>query len=635
MKKNAQKNIKTKTSTMGLALLAMGIVFGDIGTSPLYALQATFSPSNGIPLTLQNILGGCSSVFWVLMLIVTLKYVTFILRATNKGEGGIMAMLALASSSIRGKPKLCSTLMFLGLLGTALFFGDAVITPAISVLSAVEGLKIGSVVFESYTLLIAIIIILGLFIFQRYGSSAIGHFFGPICLVWFLSIAGIGLYNIIHTPIILYAFNPIYAIEFLTTHGYASFLVIGTVLLAYTGAEALYADVGHFGQKAIKLAWYMIFPALILNYFGQGAILIENPAAVFNPFYLACPPWTLYPMVIIATLATIIASQAVISGAYSITWQAIQLHYLPRMTVYHTSAQEIGQIYIPVVNWVLLMAVLMTMIGFGTAENLSSAYGIAVSGTMLTTTLLAFFVVYYDWKYPLWLSAGIIFFFGTIDLIFFSASLLKLDHGGWFPLAIALFMLVIMRTWRAGRDVVLSARSKQSTEDLSGFLEKLLPTLSHRVPGAAVFFNQESNTVPHTLGYNLTHNKIFHERVVFLTLSDEDIPHVSQKERINITHIQDGCYSLTLRFGFKDVPNIPRALRFFSELSAKREYAFLENELSYFLSYETLVINPLSRKMMPWRKHLFSFLVRNQRNVSEFFHLPSESVIQLGSQIEI
>lgn len=621
----------SETTTAGLTLLAMGIVFGDIGTSPLYALQATFSPVSGILVTHHNILGACSSIFWMLMLVVTLKYVTFILKATNKGEGGIMAMLALVSSAIRGKPKLRQTMVFIGLFGATLFFGEIVITPAISVLSAVEGLKVGSSFFEHYTLPLAMIIILGLFVFQHYGTAIIGRFFGPVCLIWFVSIAAIGIWNIMRAPQILFALNPVYAIDFLTMHGYASLVVMGTILLAYTGVEALYADVGHFGERPIRIAWAIIFPTLTLNYFGQGALLMNQPSAATNPFYMGCPELLLYPVVFIATVATIIASQAVISGAYSVAWQAIQLNYLPRMTVLHTSEEEVGQIYIPVVNWILFLMVMITMITFQSSENLVSAYGIAVAGTMLTTTLLAFFVVYYEWKYPLWLSVMILLFFGSIDLAFFSASLLKIFHGGWFPLTLGMVMLTIMTTWRSGRAVAVSERAKASSENLPEFVINLLKSSPYRAPGTAVYFTQEPNTVPHTLTYNLMHNNVFHQKVVFLTLTEEEGPFVDDTERFQINSFHNDCYHIVLRFGFKETQNIPKALR----LCAKEGHVFLREEMSFFLNNETLVINPRTKKMIPWRKHLFSFLFRSQRNVAEYYHLPSEWVVQLGSQIEL
>lgn len=621
----------SRSSTSALAFLALGVVFGDIGTSPLYALKETFNPNHGIPLTEMSILGGCSSIFWALMLVVMLKYMTVILRATNKGEGGVMAMLALASSVVPPHSRKRSIVIGLGLLGAALFYGEAVITPAMSVLSAIEGLEVGSASFKSYTVLISVFIIIALFACQRYGTSFIGRYFGIICSIWFAAIALIGLINIIHFPPILKAINPYYAFEFLTTHGTASFLVLGSVILAFTGAEALYADVGHFGRKAIRLAWFMVFPALILNYFGQGALLMHTPEALVNPFYLACPAWILYPMVGLATLATIIASQAVISGTYSVTWQAIQLHYLPRMQVRHTSDETMGQIYIPAVNWILLLAVLATMMTFGTSARLAAAYGISVAGTMLASTLLVSFVIRYDWKFPLWWTLCITIFFASIDGVFFASSAFKVFHGAWFTVALGLFSLVIMKTWKRGREIVVMRRQEYCSENLHDFLKLLLQSPPHRVPGTAVFFCQFSENVPGALTHNLKHNKVLHEHVVFLTLSKESIPYVAPEDRWTMKVLQENCYQLIVHFGFKEEFNVPKVLA----SCAKHGYDFLNHQISYFLNDERLVINDRSKTMMLWRKILFVVLVATQKNAAEHYHLPSNQVIRLASHIEI
>lgn len=627
-------NTIKKTSTPALALLATGIVFGDIGTSPLYALQGAFDSTHGMPPTLENILGGCSCVFWALMMVVTLKYVSFILRVTNKNEGGIMAMLALASSAIKHKPHLQRWIIILGLVGVTLFYGDAVLTPAISVLSAVEGLSVGSNDFAAFTVPIALMILFLLFCFQWRGTAQIGRFFGPICVLWFLSIAIIGIENIIQYPAILYALNPLCALRFLIIHRELSFYILGFVLLAFTGAEALYADVGHFGQKAIRLAWFLIFPCLILSYFGQGALLIHSPQAVTNPFFLACPHWALYPMVVLATLATIIASQATISGAYSMTSQAIQLHYLPRMHIRHTSSEEMGQIYIPVINWIVLAAVLLTVITFRSAQNLASAYGVAVCGTMITTTLLAFFVMRYHWKYSLLLSLTIIAPFAIVDLTFFTAGILKILSGGWFPLGIAFCIFILIRTWRNGRKILLTHR-KETSDSLMHFLQKLFSSSSKhpiiRVSGTAIFFCHDLHYVPRAFQRNLKHNKIIHQHVIFLNLSEEDSPYIADDERIEFSPLIDNCYILTLRFGFKQDPRILKALR----LCVKQGYDFIAHEdLSFFFSHETFLLKRRKHNMPLWRKRLFSFLARNQRNAADFFHLPSDSVMLLGTQIE-
>src|SRR3982751_3171032 len=423
-------------STATLSLLALGVVYGDIGTSPLYAVKETFNPEHGIALTSANILGGVSTIFWVLMIVVSLKYVTLVLRASNRGEGGIMALLALATASVKDRPRWTGALLAIGVFGASLFYGDAVLTPAISVLSAVEGLEVGTSALKPYVVPIATGILIGLFLIQKRGTGFVGLLFGPVCALWFLSIGAVGVWNIAENPSILEALNPVHALGFVTGHGFASFVVLGSVLLAITGAEALYADVGHFGKKAVRLAWFaLVAPALVLNYFGQGALLIDNPKALENPFYLSYPSWALYPMVALATAATILASQATISGAYSMTRQAIQLGYLPRMDIEHTSAKTIGQIYIPAVNWTLLVVVALAVVGFGSSTRLTNAYGVAVMGTMLVTTFLTFFVVRYGWRYPLWLCLLATGFFMVIDGTLFGAALLKVHDGGWFPLA--------------------------------------------------------------------------------------------------------------------------------------------------------------------------------------------------------
>ena len=444
-----------RRATLGLALLALGVVYGDIGTSPLYAAKETFNPEHGIALTPENILGGISAIFWALMIVVSLKYVTLVLRAGNRGEGGIMALLALATASIRDRPRLGSALLLIGVFGASLFYGDAVLTPAISVLSAVEGLEVGTAAFKPYVVPISAGILIALFAIQHYGTGVVGLLFGPICALWFVALGVDGVWNIAKEPTILKALDPTHALHFVTGHGFASFVVLGSVLLAITGAEALYADMGHFGKRAIRVAWFSIVaPALVLNYFGQGALLIANPGAIANPFYLAYPRWALYPMVVLATAATIIASQATISGAYSMTRQAIQLGYLPRLPIRHTSARAIGQIYVPAVNWILLCVVLGAVLGFGSSTRLASAYGVAVMGTMLVTTLLTFFVLRYGWGYPLWLCVLATAFFALIDVVFFAAAMHKVLEGGWFPLALGALVFAIMVTWRRGRETL-------------------------------------------------------------------------------------------------------------------------------------------------------------------------------------
>src|SRR5947199_146289 len=474
-----------KQTTAALALLALGIVYGDIGTSPLYAAKETFNPQHGIPLTADNIVGGVSTIFWSLMIVVSLKYVTLVLRASNRGEGGIMALLALATSAVRERPRLRAGLLTIGVFGASLFYGDAVLTPAISVLSAVEGLEIGTAAFKPYVVPIAMGILIALFAIQRHGTGVVGLFFGPVCALWFISIGAIGVWNIAKAPAILKAVDPTHALHFVTAHGFASFVVLGSVLLAITGAEALYADMGHFGKRAIRMAWFSVAaPGLVLNYFGQGALLITQPSAIENPFYLSYPDWALYPMVVLATAATVIASQATISGAYSMTQQAIQLGYLPRMPIRHTSARAIGQIYVPAVNWILLIAVFVAVVGFGSSTRLASAYGVAVMGTMLVTTLLTFFLLRYRWNYPLWLCLLATGFFALIDVVFFAAAMHKVLDGGWFPLALGAFVFTIMVTWRRGRET-LRASLLESSPPLEAFLHSLFQFPPKRVPGSA------------------------------------------------------------------------------------------------------------------------------------------------------
>jgi KUP system potassium uptake protein len=621
---------RLKQSRAALTLAALGIVYGDIGTSPLYAVKETFSPAHGIPLAADTIVGGISAIFWALMLVVSLKYVVLIMRAHNKGEGGIMALLALATSACRTHPRQYTAIMFAGLAGAALFYGDAVLTPAISVLSAVEGLEIGTTALKPYVLPIAAGVLIALFSFQRYGTARVGALFGPIVILWFLALSAAGVHGIQQAPGILQALNPVHGLAFVTQHGFASFLVIGAVLLAFTGAEALYADMGHFGKKPIRLAWFgLVFPALALNYLGQGALLMVNPAAVDNPFYLLYPGWALYPMVALATAATVIASQATISGAYSLTRQAIQLGYLPRMSVLQTSAKEMGQIYMPAVNWILLVVVLAAVLGFGSSTALASAYGVAVTGTMVVTTFLTFFVLRYGWGYPLALCVAATGFFLVIDVAFFSSSLLKVAHGGWFPLVLGAAMLLLMLTWARGRGIVFE-RLKASGIPLRDFLRSLFENPPLRVPGTAVFMVANADAVPHALLHNLAHNKVLHERVVFVTVAIEEVPWVPFDERVEQESLGNGCWQIKMHFGFKNRPDVPQAL----ELCRAHGLAFDMMETSFFLSRETLI--PVADGGMSlWRERLFAAMARNASSVVEYFNIPTNRVIELGTQIEI
>jgi KUP system potassium uptake protein len=620
-----------QASTAGMALLALGIVFGDIGTSPLYAVKETFAPGHGIPLNTENILGGLSTIFWSLMIVVSIKYVMLIMRADNKGEGGIMALLALVTSAVKGEGGARKPILLLGVIGAALFFGDAVLTPAISVLSAVEGLEVGTPVFKPYVIPITVAVLVTLFTFQRHGTAAVGALFGPICLLWFFALGAVGLYNIAQNPVVFQALNPLHALSFVTGHGFASFVVLGAVLLAFTGAEALYADMGHFGKRAVRIAWFgLVLPALVLNYFGQGALLIANPEALANPFYHAFPDWALYPMIALATAATVIASQATITGAYSITRQAIQLGYLPRMSVQHTSEKSIGQIYVPGLNWILLVVVLAAVIGFGSSSKLAAAYGVAVVGTMMIDTVLTFFVIRYNWGYNLLLALFATVFFLLVDVTFFSASLLKIGEGGWFPLMVGMVMFSIMVTWRHGRELLLG-QLKQSSVPLDAFLDSLFKSPPARVPGTAVFLTSAPSAVPHALLHNLTHNKVLHERVVFLTVVIRDVPWVPDGERVNIEPLGHECYRLTVYFGFKDRPDIMQAL----ELCRAHDLAFEPMRTSFFLSRETVIPSIRVKGMALWRERLFSTMARNAGSAVEYFNLPTNRVIELGTQIEI
>ena len=621
-----------RSSTAALTLLALGIVFGDIGTSPLYAFKETFAPSHGIPLDDQNILGGLSMIFWSLMTVVSLKYVLLIMRADNRGEGGIMALLALASSAIKDHPRWRTPMLLIGLFGASLFYGDAVLTPAISVLSAVEGLEVGTTAFKPYVVPIAVVVIVMLFVFQARGSAVVGRLFGPVTLVWFLAIGAAGHYGIMREPGVLAALSPTYAIGFLTEHVTESFVVLGSVVLAVTGAEALYADMGHFGKGPVRIAWFgLVAPSLVLNYFGQGALLMQQPEAVSNPFFLLLPGWALYPMVGLATVATAIASQATISGAYSMTKQAIQLGFLPRMTVVQTSARERGQIYLPAINWILLAAVLAAVIGFGSSSRLASAYGVAVTATMLVDTLLTFFVIRFLWKYPLWLCVFATGFFVVVDLAFFGATLLKVVDGGWFPLVIGAIVFTLMITWRQGRSVMFR-RLKASSVPLMPFLDSLFAEPPQRVPGTAVFLTATPEVTPHALLHNLNHNKVLHERVVFLTAEVTDEPWVPFPDRVKLVKLGHGCWRMNVRYGFMNEPDIAHTL----EIAATLGLEFDMMTTSFFLSRETVVaVSALPSGMAFWREKLFAMMSRNAGNAADYFKLPANRVIELGTKVEI
>ncbi|CAG0953683.1 hypothetical protein BURK1_00336 [Burkholderiales bacterium] len=620
-----------KPSTSSLAILALGVVYGDIGTSPLYAAKETFNPQHGIPLTPDNVLGGVSAIFWALMIVVSLKYVVLVLRADNRGEGGIMALLALASTAVRDRPRLLAVILPVGVFGAALFYGDAVLTPAISVLSAVEGLEVGTSAFKPYVVPIATGVLVALFAIQRHGTGVVGMFFGPICLLWFVALGSSGVWNIAKAPQILRALDPRHALAFVTDHGAASFIVLGSVLLAITGAEALYADLGHFGKRAIRLAWFCVAaPGLVLNYFGQGALLILRPAAIENPFYLAFPAWALYPMVALATAATVIASQATISGAYSMTQQAMQLGYLPRVRMLHTSAQTMGQIYIPGLNWLLLPVVGAAVIGFGTSSRLASAYGVAVIGTMLATTFLTFFVLRYRWHHPLWLAIVATGFFMVVDLTFFAAAMHKVLDGGWFPLAVGALLFATMTTWRRGRELLLE-RLRGGSPPLHAFVASLLASPPGRVPGTAVFLISSMDATPNALLHSLKHYKVLHERNVFLHVEFSAVSRVGDAKRIECEVLADGCWRVRVRYGFMDTPDVPRAL----ETCSPQGLSIEPMEVTYFLSREKIVRGVKNGGMAPWRDRLFAAMAQNAGSVTDFFRLPTNRVVELGTRVEI
>jgi KUP system potassium uptake protein len=620
-----ERNGKSSLTTLSLA--ALGIVYGDIGTSPLYTLNTIFTAGDHpVPLNPENILGILSLIFWSLMIVVSLKYVLFIMHADNEGEGGIMALLALALSKLQRTGRRRASILLLGIFGTALFYGDGVITPGISVLSAIEGLQIASPVFKDYVIPITLAILFALFIFQKRGTASVGAFFGPIMCIWFAILGLLGLLGIMDQPQVLSALNPLYGLRFLASNPLLGFLSLGSVVLAVTGAEALYADMGHFGRKPVQLAWFtLVLPALVLNYFGQGALLIHDPSAISNPFYLLAPGWAHYPLVILATLATVIASQAVISGAYSMTNQAIRLGYAPRMETQHTSEEEIGQIYVPGINWALLIAVAALVIGFRSSASLATAYGIAVTGTMSVTTVLAFIVVRKLWGWGMLRGALLIGAFLTVDLAFFGANLLKIAEGGWFPLSLGFIIFTLMTTWKRGR-VLLADRMKRESLDLVPFVDSLTEDSIHRVPGTAIFLTANPDSVPHALLHNMKHNKVIHERVIVLSVRILDVPHVGMQERIEYNSLSKNFHRMVLKFGFKDDPNVPKALH------AQDVLHIEPMDTSYFLSREML-IPKASPRMALWREKLFVAMFRNAGSAIPFFRIPPNRVVEIGTQV--
>jgi len=614
-----------------MALGALGVVYGDIGTSPLYTVQSTFGDTNAaIAPNAANILGVLSVMFWLLVMIVSLKYVVFIMRADNKGEGGIMALMALAQRAARGNARLRWGIMILGLLGASLFYGDGVITPAISVLSAVEGLKVITPALAHWVVPITLAILIGLFVMQRSGTARVGAVFGPIMLLWFATLAVLGVREIVVQPGVLWAIDPWYGIEFFRINGWHGFLALGGIVLAITGCEALYADMGHFGRNPIRAAWFgYVSPALVLNYFGQGALLLSDPGAVDNPFYHLVPPSLLIPMIVLASIATVIASQAVISGAFSMTREAIQLGFTPRMEVVHTSAETQGQIYLPWVNRMLLVLVLAAVVGFRSSSALGAAYGIAVTGTMFITTCLALIVARREWGWSRFLVivAGVIFL--VIDASLFSANAIKVEEGGWFPLVLGLFVFILMTTWRRGRELVLR-ELRQSGLALEPFIASVTSHPPLRVPGTAIFLTANVGSVPNALLHNLKHNKVLHERNVLMTVETLDAPVAEYSERTEITALGHEFYRVLIRFGFAEDPDIPAAL----QSCAAKGMGFDMMDTTFFVSRETVVAT--DRPGMPlWRDKLFAFLGRNASSATAFFRIPGNRLIELGTQVEI
>jgi len=619
----------SKSSLAALTLGAIGVVYGDIGTSVLYAMKEVFG-SGHVPFTRDNVFGILSIFFWTLTVIVSIKYVVLVLRADNHGEGGLVAMLALASQSVKDRPELRRVLLLVGIFGTCLFYGDGVITPAISVLGAVEGLEVISPTFKKFVIPLTLVILLVLFMVQKHGTASMGRFFGPIMVVWFAVIAGLGLVNIAADPLILAAISPHYAVGFMWDNPGTTFIILGAVVLCVTGGEALYADMGHFGKKPIRVAWFMVaMPALTLNYFGQGALLLHNPAAVKNPFFMMAPDWALIPLVGLAAMAAVIASQALISGAFSVTKQVIQLGYLPRLQIQHTSVKDTGQIYLPFVNWGLFALIVVAVVMFKSSSNLAAAYGIAVCTDMLITTVLTFYVIRYSWKYPLALCIGATGFFFIVDFAFWASNLLKLFEGGWFPLMIGGAIFTLMLTWKDGRRL-LNEKLRADSLDLPSFLEAVFVSPPARVEGTAVFLTADVGTVPNAMLHNLKHNKVLHVNNLFVTVRNHEVPWIGLDKRIEIDSLGHDCWQVVIHYGFKNDPDVPKALQQIKGRGCELD----PMSTSYFLSRDT-VVPTLGEGMAQWREKLFAQMHHNASGAADFLNLPNNSVVELGSKIEI
>jgi KUP system potassium uptake protein len=625
----SSKETLSRAQLGALTLGAIGIVYGDIGTSPLYAFKEAFTHGH-LPVTAENIFGILSLMFWTLTIIVSLKYVTLILRADNNGEGGLIAMLALASTAVKDKPVLRRVLLAIGIFGTAIFFGDGVITPAVSVLSAVEGVKVAAPGLERFVVPITLVVLTILFMVQKHGTGGIGKFFGPIMVAWFLVLAVLGFIHVVKNPAVLAAMSPHYAISFIVNHPMLAFVALSAIILCATGVEALYADMGHFGKKPIRMAWFALaMPALVLNYFGQGAMLLQHPENINNPFFEMAPHWALYPLVVMATFAAVIASQALIAAAFSVTKQIIQLGYLPRLRILHTSVVETGQIYIPFVNWALYACIVLAVVFFGSASKLAAAYGITVTIDMLITTVLTFFVIRYAWKMSLALCLFATGFFFVIDLLFFSANVVKVIDGGWFPILIGGVMFTLMMTWKEGR-ALLSERLRTDSIELEPFLDAVFSSPPTRVPGTAVFLIADVGTTPNALLHNLKHNKVLHAQNLFVTVRSHEVPWIGFEKRVELKPLGKDCWQVMLHFGFKNEPDVPEALKLLKQRGVQLD----DMETSYFLSRD-IVIPTIGSGMAPWREKLFASMHRNAAGVADFLSLPTNRVIEMGSKVEI
>ncbi|MDD2047303.1 potassium transporter Kup [Pseudomonas putida] len=615
---------------LSLLVAAVGVVYGDIGTSPLYTLKEVFSSDYGVPVNHDGVLGILALIFWSLVWVVSIKYMVFILRADNQGEGGTMALTALARRASAPYPKLQAVMVVCGLIGAALFYGDSMITPAISVLSAVEGMELAFDGIDHWVVPIALVVLVALFLIQKHGTARIGILFGPVMVTWFLVLAALGVHGISQSPEVLKAINPVWAVRFFILHPGMGVAILGAVVLALTGAEALYADMGHFGRKPIARAWFvLVLPALVLNYFGQGAMLLQNPEAARNPFYLLAPAWALIPLVGLSTLATVIASQAVISGAFSLTRQAIQLGYVPRMQIQHTSSHEQGQIYIGAVNWALMVGVILLVLGFESSDALASAYGVAVTGTMLMTTLLVSSVMLLLWKWPPVLAVPVLLGFLLVDGLFFAANVPKVVQGGAFPVLAGIALFALMTTWKRGKQILVE-RLDEGSLPLPLFISSIRVQPPHRVEGTAVFLSARADAVPHALLHNMLHNQVLHHQVVLLTVVTEDTPRVPAQQQFEVEAYGEGFYRVLLHFGFMDEPDVPGALK----LCHLEGLDFSPMRTTYFLSRETVIPSRLVG-MARWRAMLFAFLLKNANGTLRFFNLPLNRVIELGTQVEI